>query len=377
MIYADNAATTPLDKDAFEAMKPYWWNDFGNPSQLYSLSRSPKSALKSARETIANCIGADPDEIYFTSCGTESDNWVIKEIGCGVTENASSTEIITSEIEHHAILNSCAAVERMGCAVKYISPTSEGEILGSVLQKAISSQSRLVSIMMVNNEIGTIQPIRELCEIAHQNGSLFHTDAVQAVGHLPINAHELSVDFMSASAHKFNGPKGIGFLYVKNGTKIRPFMSGGAQERGLRAGTENVPLIVGMAKALEKNCSLMLETQNQLARVEDAFLDVLRKEHLDFIRNGLVYNHIPGNVNISFRGVSGEMLLHRLDLKKIYISTGSACDSKNTQVSHVIRAIKVPADYARGTIRVSFGKQNTVEDAQIIGNQIANILKTE
>ena len=377
MIYADNAATTPLDKDAFEAMKSYWWNDFGNPSQPYSLSRSPKSALKSARETIANCIGADPDEIYFTSCGTESDNWVVKEIGCDVPENTPSTEIITSEIEHHAILNSCAAVERMGCAVKYISPSEVGEILGSALQKVISSRTRLVSVMMVNNEIGTIQPIRELCEIAHQNGSLFHTDAVQAVGHIPINVHELGVDFMSASAHKFNGPKGIGFLYVKKGTKIRPYMSGGAQERGLRAGTENVPLIVGMAKALEKNCSFMKETQNQLARVEDAFLDALRKEHLDFIRNGSARSHIPGNVSVSFRDVSGEMLLHRLDLKKIYISTGSACDSKNTQVSHVIRAIKVPADYAQGTIRVSFGKQNTVEEAQIIGNQIANILKAE
>lgn len=369
MIYADNAATTPLDKDAFEAMKPYWWNDFGNPSQLYSMSRSPKAALKWARETIANCIGANPDEIYFTSCGTESDNWVIKEIGC-----VESNEIITSEIEHHAILNSCAAVERIGCTVKYISPTSEGEILGSTLQKAISSRTRLVSVMMVNNEIGTIQPIQELCEIAHQNGSLFHTDAVQAVGHLPINIHELGADFMSASAHKFNGPKGIGFLYVKNGTKIRPYMSGGAQERGLRAGTENVPLIVGMAKALEKNCSLMKKTQNQLARVEDVFLDVLRKEHLDFIRNGSVYSHIPGNVSISFRGVSGEMLLHRLDLKKIYISTGSACDSNSTQVSHVIRAIKVPSDYAQGTIRISFGKQNTIEDAKVIASEISRIL---
>ena len=231
--------------------------------------------------------------------------------------------------------------------------------------------------MMVNNEIGTIQPIRELCEIAHQNGSLFHTDAVQAVGHLPINAHKLGVDFMSASAHKFNGPKGIGFLYVKNGTKITPYMSGGAQEQGLRAGTENVPLIVGMAKALEKNCSVMESTKNRLMEIEAAFLDVLNKNNLDFIRNGAVHSHIPGNISVSFRSVSGEMLLHRLDLKKIYISTGSACDSKNTQVSHVIRAIKVPSDYAQGTIRVSFGKQNTVEEAQIIGNQIANILKAE
>lgn len=370
MIYADNAATTPLDKDAFEAMKPYWWDNFGNPSQPYSLSRSSKSALKSARETIANCIGADLDEIYFTSCGTESDNWVIKEIG-----HAGHAEIVTSEIEHHAILNACAAIEKKGYPVRYLSPDHAGRIEPQELERALSDETRLVSVMMANNEIGTIQPIQELCEIAHKNGALFHTDAVQAVGHIPIRIHELGVDFMSASAHKFNGPKGAGFLYIKKGTKIGSYMSGGAQERGLRAGTENVPLIVGMAKALEKNCSVIEKTRNQLMEIETVFLNVLDEKNLDFIRNGSVLSHIPGNVSVSFRGVSGEMLLHRLDLKKIYISTGSACDSKNTQLSHVLKAIEVPTEYAHGTIRVSFGKQNTVEEALIIANEIAKILK--
>lgn len=374
MIYADNAATTPLDRDAFEAMKPYWWDDFGNPSQPYSMSRSPKAALNLARETIAKCIGADPDEIYFTSCGTESDNWVIKEIGYTELEKNGHAEIVTSEIEHHAVLNACAVAEKRGGVLKYVSPASDGEIREIELKNKISSRTRLVSIMMANNEIGTIQPIRELCEAAHQKGTLFHTDAVQAVGHIPINVHGLGVDFLSASAHKFNGPKGIGFLYVRRETPLSSYMSGGAQERGMRAGTENVPLIVGMSKALEKNCFSMEETQKRLLEIETSFLETLRANQVDFIRNGSPDHHVPGNVSVSFRGASGEMLLHRLDLKKIYVSTGSACDSKNTQLSHVIRAIKVPSEYAYGTIRVSFGKYNTVEEAKIIASEISKII---
>lgn len=319
MIYADNAATTPLDRDAFEAMKPYWWGDFGNPSQPYSMARAPKIALRWAREVIAKCIGAKAGEIFFTSCGTESDNWVIKEAGCSGLKDGKRTEIITSQIEHHAILNACDSAKERGCRIKYLSPDSEGVILKQALQDAISDETNLVSVMMVNNEIGTIEPIYELCEIAHQNGALFHTDAVQAVGHIPIDVHELNIDFMSASAHKFNGPKGIGFLYVRDGVRIQPYMDGGAQERGMRAGTENVPLIVGMAKALEKNCLYMENTNEHLRKIENFFLRTLKEKKLDFIRNGAVDKHIPGNVSVSFRGVSGEMILHRLDLKKIYI----------------------------------------------------------
>lgn len=377
MIYADNAATTPLDRDAFEAMKPYWWEDFGNPSQPYSMARAPKIALRWAREVIAKCIGAKAEEIFFTSCGTESDNWVIKEAGCSGLKDGKRTEIITSQIEHHAILNACDSAKERGCRIKYLSPDSEGLILKQALQDAISDKTNLVSVMMVNNEIGTIEPIYELCEMTHQNGALFHTDAVQAVGHIPIDVHELNIDFMSASAHKFNGPKGIGFLYVRDGVRIQPYMDGGAQERGMRAGTENVPLIVGMAKALEKNCLYMENTNERLRKIENFFLRTLKEKKLDFIRNGAVDKHIPGNVSVSFRGVSGEMILHRLDLKKIYISTGSACDSQNTQISHVIKAITVPKEYAYGTIRVSFGKQNTLEDARNIGIEIAKILQAE
>lgn len=377
MIYADNAATTPLDKDAFEAMKPYWWEDFGNPSQPYSMARAPKIALKWAREVIANCIGAKAEEIFFTSCGTESDNWVVKEAGCSGLEEGKRTEIITSQIEHHAILNACGSMKGKGCRIKYLSPDSEGVILKQTLQDVISDKTNLVSVMMVNNEIGTIEPIYELCEIAHQNGALFHTDAVQAVGHIPIDVHELNIDFMSASAHKFNGPKGIGFLYIREGAGIRPYMDGGAQERGMRAGTENVPLIVGMAKALEKNCLYMESTNERLRKIENVFLRTLKEKKIDFIRNGAADKHVPGNVSVSFRGISGEMILHRLDLKKIYISTGSACDSKNTQISHVIKAIAVPEEYAYGTIRVSFGKQNTLEDARNVGIEIAKILHAE
>lgn len=374
MIYADNAATTPLDLEAYEAMKPYWWENYGNPSQPYSMAREPRIALKQAREKIASCIGADTEEIYFTSCGTESDNWVIKEAGCAGLEDGARTEIITSAIEHHAILNACDSVKGRGCDIKYLSPTSDGIIPVQALQAAISNKTQLVSVMLANNEIGTIQPIQELCAIAHQQGALFHTDAVQAIGHISIDAHKLGIDFMSASAHKFNGPKGIGFLYIRKGIEISSYMSGGAQERGLRAGTENVPLIVGMAKALEKNCSYIEEASKRLTAIESAFLKTLKEKRVDFIRNGSANHHIPGNINVSFRDASGEMILHRLDLKKIFVSTGSACDSQNVQISHVIKAIAVPAEYAHGTIRVSFGKNNTLEDAQCVASEIVKIL---
>ena len=362
-IYADNAATTKLSSSALDAMLPWLQSDFANPSQPYSFSRAAKAAIKESRQIIADCIGASSDEIFFTSGGTESDNWAIKG-------STISRSIITSEIEHHAVLNSCKAMAVGAAAVKYLRPTNDGVILPDELEKNISAAS-LVSIMLANNEIGTIQTIRELCEIAHARGALFHTDAVQAVGHIPVDVKSLGVDMLSASAHKFNGPKGVGFLYIKSGTPLLPLHDGGSQENGKRAGTENVAGIVGMATALKENCERMSETANRLYGYEKLLIDNL--SGLDFIRNG-GENHLPGVINLSFKGASGEAILHRMDLKGICISTGSACDSVNTQVSHVIKAIGVPEEYAQGTIRISLGADNTEEDVTAIANALKQIL---
>ena len=370
MIYADNAATTKLDIDAFEAMKPYLFDEYGNASQPYSFARSPKKALKEARAVIAECIGAEPEEIYFTSGGTESDNWALKGT---MFEYGDNRDLITSQIEHHAILHAAAAIERMGFPAAYLPVDNKGIVLPQTLQKYVSDNTKLVSVMLVNNEIGSIEPIRELAEIAHAHGAVMHTDAVQAIGHIPVNVKELDVDMLSASGHKFNAPKGIGFLYIKKGTPIRSYADGGAQEYGMRAGTENVAAIAAMAAALKKNCDLMKQTAEKLRMIESAFLQVLNHEEIDYIRNGSD-NRVPGNINISIKGASGELLLHRLDLKGICISTGSACDSVNTQLSHVIQAIKVPAEYAEGTIRVSFGRDNTVEEAERIAAEIVKVV---
>ena len=371
MIYADNAATTQLDKDAFEAMKPFLLEQYSNASQPYSFSRASKTALKQAREMIASCINADSDEIYFTSGGSESDNWAVKGI---MLEYADSRALITSQIEHHAILHSAASIERLGYPVAYIPADHEGIVLPSALETYISERTKLVSVMYANNEIGSIQPIKELSRIAHAYGALFHTDAVQAVGHVEIDVKELDIDMLSASAHKFNGPKGVGFLYVRKGTVLHSFVDGGAQESGLRAGTENIAGIVGMAAALQSNNSKLSDNEKHLFRMEKALVETLRASSLDFIRNGSS-NHIPGNVSLSFKGASGEMLLHRLDLKGICVSTGSACDSKNTQISHVLHAIALPEEYAQGTIRVSFGKNNTEDEARSVAEAIIAILQ--
>lgn len=370
-VYADHAATTRLDIDAFEAMKPFLLNEFGNASQPYSFARTAKAALKSARATVAKCINAEPEEIYFTSGGTESDNWAIKSTAYGYDDNRA---IITSQVEHHAILHACRTAERMGFPVIYLPVDAYGVIQPDCLLEYIGNNTKLVSIMYANNEIGTIQPIKALCKIAHYKGALFHTDAVQAVGHIPIDVKELNVDMLSASAHKFNGPKGIGFLYIKKGTQISPYADGGAQEFGMRAGTENIASIVAMAIALEKNCREMERNTNQLNILEDMLIRKLQAYDLDFIRNGSDYK-IPGNISISFRCAEGEMLLHRLDLMGICVSTGSACDSKNTQISHVLKAIHVPQEYAMGTIRISLGNENTEEDVKYIADSICKILK--
>lgn len=369
-IYADNAATTKLDLDAFEAMKPYLLEEYGNASQPYAFSRSAKEALREARITVAECIGALPEEIYFTSGGTESDNWAIKSALINDGGN-----IVTSQIEHHAVLRACAALERFGHQVIYIPVDSAGIVHPGLLQQVIPENTKLVSVMMANNEIGTIEPIAELAKVAHNYGSIFHTDAVQAVGHIPVDVKTLGVDMLSASAHKFNGPKGIGFLYIKKGTEILPYIDGGGQEFGMRAGTENVAFIVAMAVALKKNCTHMQETVNQLLQIEKTFLSILTELGIPFICNG-AKNRMPGNISISIKNASGEMLLHRLDLKGICISTGSACNSMHTQISHVIKAIAVPEEYAEGTVRISFGRDNTIEEAVKIAKMIKDVLKS-
>lgn len=367
MIYADNAATTRLDSKAFEAMKPFLLDSYANPSQPYGFSRESKKAIKDAREDIASCIGAASNEIYFTSCGSESDNWAIKMM------SGERGTIVTSVIEHHAVLNSCRAMEKLGHEVNYIPVDPSGLIKLEILNAAIKDNTQLVSVMFANNEIGTIQPVKEISDIAHKHNCLFHTDAVQALGHIPVNVHELGIDMMSASAHKFNGPKGIGFLYIKNGVKIPSFIDGGGQEKGLRAGTENVPSIVGMAKALKENCTHMEENKEWLFALENQLINGLLQTGIDFIRNGSE-NRIPGNVSLSFKKIEGELLLHRLDLMGICVSTGSACDGKKAQISHVIKAINVPEEYAKGTIRISLGKDNSAEDIGLIVKALQKII---
>lgn len=367
-IYADNAATTKLDIDAFEAMKPWLLDDYGNPSQPYAFARNPKKALAESRAIIAECIGAEPEEIIFTSGGTESDNWAIKE---SAFSDPMHRATITSEFEHHAVLNSCAAIERLGYPVAYIPPSAAGVVLPETLEGCITDNTRLVSIMFANNELGSIQPIQRLCEITHSHGAVFHTDAVQAVGHIRINVKELGVDLLSSSAHKFNGPKGVGFLYKRKDMPLLPFADGGAQEFSLRAGTENVASIVGMAKALKKNCDTMAENAEYLVTLENQLLESLLSANIEFVRNG-GNNRLPGLLSLSFPGFIGETILHRMDLAGISISTGSACDSKNTNVSHVLKAIKLDEELAVGTIRISLGKSNTASE---VANIAAALIK--
>ena len=369
-IYADNAATTKLDITAFEAMKPWLLDDYGNASQPYAFARKPKKALADARAMIAECIGALPEEIYFTSGGTESNNWVIKSSAFSDPEKRAT---ITSAFEHHAVLYSCAAIERLGYPVAYMWPSDEGYITPETLEKYITDNTRLVSVMLANNEIGSIQPIRELCEAAHAHGALFHTDAVQAVGHIKIDVHKLGVDFLSASAHKFNGPKGIGFLYIRNGVELPPYADGGAQESAHRAGTENVAAIVSMATALKANCDLLEQNQQHILSLERQLISKLNGSGVAYKRNG-GDSKLPGLLSLSFPGKDGEAILHRTDLMGISISTGSACDSENTEISHVLQAIRLDEDYAKGTIRISLGKNNTEEEVERIAAALVKIL---
>lgn len=367
MIYADNAATTKLDDDALDAMRVFLTENYGNASQPYMFSNISKKALKEARERIAKCIGAVPEEIFFTSCGTESDNWAIK-MGARLYG-----EVITSSIEHHAVLNSCRTIEKNGYTVYYMPVNNKGVVDIDILKERACSHTKLISIMYANNEVGSIQPIQEIAKIAHSVGAYFHTDAVQAIGHVNIDVHKIGIDLLSASAHKFNGPKGIGFLYIRKGIDVTSFIEGGQQEFGKRAGTENVASIVAMSIALHNNMIQIEENAEKLFTLEERLLGRLDAAGIDYIRNG-DRNHIPGNISLSFANIEGEVLLHRLDLKGICVSTGAACDSANTQISHVIKAMRVPIKYAEGTVRISLGKYNTEQEVDYIGDAIISIL---
>lgn len=376
IIYADNAATTKLDSEAFEAMMPWLVENYGNASQPYSFGKKSARAIKEARQIIAECINANPENIFFTSGGTESDNWAIKCFGTGPSD---LRVITTSAIEHHAILHACK--NQTNAAVTYLPVDKYGVINGKDITTAFdygnrpicTSVVKIASIMMANNEIGTIMPIKELAAIAHANGADFHTDAVQAVGHIPIDVRDLGIDMLSASAHKFNGPKGIGFFY-DTGKHVYPHNDGGAQEFGMRGGTENVAGIVGMAIALKNNCDNLESNMRHITILENHLMDLLSHSGLDYIRNG-GDNHIPGNISLSFRDAEGEAILHRMDLMGICISTGSACDSVNTQISHVIKAIGVPKEYAKGTIRISLGKYNSFDECHSIVDALIKIIK--
>ena len=372
VIYADHAATTALSPRALDAMTPFLTDDYTNPSTLYHLSYASRKAVTSARERIADCIGTSPEEIHFTSCGTEADNWALK--GIAFQHFNQRKRIITSAIEHHAILHSCEFLRRMGCEILYLPVDSCGIVLPDTLESAIKKESAcLVSVMMANNEIGTIEPVNQFADIAHRYGALFHTDAVQTVGHIPVNVRELGMDMLSASAHKFNGPKGVGFLYVRKGIAMEPLLHGGGQEMGLRAGTENVAGIVGMAAALSEHMEILDKDRQQLELLRALLLSRLKDSGIRFLVNGSE-NRIPGSLSLSFYQAEGEMILHRLDLMGIAIATGSACNSKETVLSHVIQAIGVPKSYAQGTIRITLGMDNNEEQVGDIANALIQVL---
>ena len=370
--YFDNAATTQTRAEVFEAMKDYFCVNYGNPSSIYKIAQKNKAAVDKGREQVAKAINADTNEIYFTAGGSESDNWALK--GIALSYQNKGKHIITTAIEHHAILHTCQFLETQGYEVTYLPVDEYGKVSLEDVKNAIRPDTILISVMFANNEIGTIEPIAEIGKIAHEHGIIFHTDAVQAVGHIPVDVHDLGVDMLSASAHKFNGPKGVGFLYIRSGLKVMPYSDGGAQEFGLRAGTENVAGIVGMAVALKNNHDALEENTRYVTRLESRLVSLLESTDIKYVRNGGA-NRLPGILSLSFPGADGEAILHRLDLTGICISTGSACNSKNTEVSHVLQSIRLDDDYAKGTVRISLGKSNTEEDVEAILKALMKIFR--
>lgn len=372
-IYMDNSATTPVRKEVVEEMIPYLTENFGNPSSIYDLGKTSKHAVEKARKRVAYAIGAEENEIYFTSGGTESDNWAIK--GIAFANRNKGKHIITSSIEHHAVLHACKWLEGQGFEVTYLPVDKYGMVSPEDLKNAIRDDTILISIMLANNEIGTIQPVDEIGKIARENRIYFHTDAVQAIGHVPIDVQKMNIDLLSLSGHKFQGPKGCGALYIRKGTKIETLLHGGAQERNRRAGTENVPAIAGLGKAIELAVGEIGESDKTLLEMRERLIkDLLRKipkTHL----NGHPIKRLANNVNVTFEYIEGESLLLLLNAKGVFASTGSACNSSSLEPSHVLTACGVPHEIVHGSLRLSLGKMNTQEDVDRVLEVLPEIVQ--
>lgn len=360
-IYMDNAATTRVTEPVMEAMQPYFCEIFGNPMSIHSFGKESRVAVETAREQVAKALGAKPNEIYFTGCGTESDNWAIR--GAAYARINKGKHIITSAIEHHAVLHTCEQLEKEGFEVSYIPVDEFGIIDMQALKDALRPDTTLVSVMAANNEIGTIQPIEEIAKLAKANGSLFHTDAVQAIGSIAFDVKAMGIDMLSLSGHKFHAPKGVGALYIRNGVKLQRLISGGAQERTQRAGTENLASIVGLGKAIELATADIERHNAKVSAVRDRLIDRILTEIPHTRLNGHRTQRLPGNCNISFRFIEGEALLLSLDLKGIAASSGSACTSGSLDPSHVLLAIGLPHEIAHGSLRLSVNEENTLEQA--------------
>lgn len=372
LIYLDNAATTKTAPEVVEAMLPYFTEYYGNPSSVYEFAGKSKQAVDAARKTIADSLGAKPEEIYFTAGGSESDNWALK--ATYEAYKSKGNHIITTKIEHHAILHTCEWLEKQGAKITYLDVDENGVVDLDQLQKAITPETILISVMAANNEIGTLQPIKEIGAIAKEHGILFHTDAVQAYCQVPIDVDKMHIDMLSISGHKINGPKGIGFLYIRKGVKIRSFIHGGAQERKRRAGTENVPSIVGLGKAVEMAVADMEERTSKEIELRDRMIDAIYKR-IPYARlNGDRTRRLPNNVNFSFQFVEGESMLIMLDMAHICASSGSACTSGSLDPSHVLLAIGLPHEIAHGSLRLTLGYDNTQEEIDGVVDEIEKIV---
>jgi len=372
-IYLDHAGTTYVKKEVLKEMLPYFTEKFGNPSSVYKLGQENKKAVEHAREQVAHVLNANKNEIYFTSCGSEADNWALK--GIAFANKTKGNHIITSKIEHHAILNTCKWLEENGFEVTYLSVDKDGVINLEELKKSIKNKTILISIMYANNEIGTIQPIEKISQIAKEKNIYFHTDAVQAVGNLKIDVKELGIDLLSLSGHKFYGPKGVGALYIKNGVKIDNFIHGGGQESKKRAGTENVAGIVGLGKAIELSYKNLYIYNKKMIELREKMIKEIIKKIPNAKLNGHRTQRLPGNVNIAFKDIEGESLLLMLNMKGIAASSGSACSSGANQPSHVLKAIGLSDVEAHGTLRFTIGAENTEKEIDYVLNELVQAIE--